>query len=73
MKSKLQRLFVKSKLRPNAEIELGPQQAHYLINVLRCKPGDEVLLFNGEDGEWRGRIGSRGYRREQQAEHGRKE
>ncbi len=56
MKSKLQRLFVKSPLRPKAEIELAPEQAHYLINVLRCKTGDEILLFNGEDGEWLGRI-----------------
>jgi 16S rRNA (uracil1498-N3)-methyltransferase len=56
MSSKLQRLFVKSPLRPEAEIELAPEQAHYLINVLRCKTGDEVLLFNGVDGEWRGTI-----------------
>ena len=56
MASKLQRLFVKSRLRPEAEVELEPAQAHYLINVLRCKTGDEVLLFNGEDGEWRGAV-----------------
>jgi 16S rRNA (uracil1498-N3)-methyltransferase len=56
MASKLQRLFVKSRLRPAAEVELGPAQAHYLINVLRCKTGDHFLLFNGEDGEWRAAI-----------------
>ncbi len=27
-------------------------QAHYLVNVMRRKPGDAVLLFNGRDGEW---------------------
>jgi 16S rRNA (uracil1498-N3)-methyltransferase len=52
MPSQLQRLFVKSKLQTGAEIALEPEQAHYLRNVLRLTPGDEVLLFNGADGEW---------------------
>jgi 16S rRNA (uracil1498-N3)-methyltransferase len=56
MPAKPQRLFVKSRLGPDRDIELDPPQAHYLINVLRCKTGDDVLLFNGEDGEWRGRL-----------------
>ncbi|MGB6347128.1 MAG: 16S rRNA (uracil(1498)-N(3))-methyltransferase [Methyloceanibacter sp.] len=54
MPSKPQRLFVKSPLFAKAEVELDSAQAHYLINVLRCKAGDQVLLFNGRDGEWRG-------------------
>jgi 16S rRNA (uracil1498-N3)-methyltransferase len=52
MPSQLQRLFVKPKLHTGAEIALEPDQAHYLRNVLRLKQGDEVLLFNGADGEW---------------------
>jgi 16S rRNA (uracil1498-N3)-methyltransferase len=52
MSSKLQRLFVKSKLEPGAEIALGKEQAHYLVIVLRLKPGERILLFNGSDGEW---------------------
>jgi 16S rRNA (uracil1498-N3)-methyltransferase len=56
MPSKPQRLFVKPPLIAKAEIALEPPQAHYLINVLRCKVGDEVLLFNGRDGEWRGAL-----------------
>jgi 16S rRNA (uracil1498-N3)-methyltransferase len=56
MGSKLQRLFVKSRLRPKAQIELEPAQAHYLIHVLRCKAGEAFLLFNGEDGEWRAEV-----------------
>jgi 16S rRNA (uracil1498-N3)-methyltransferase len=56
MPSKPQRLFVNSRLAPNAGVELEPAQAHYLINVLRCKAGEEVLLFNGKDGEWRGAL-----------------
>ena len=56
MPSKPQRLFVKSRLGPGVTIELEPPQAHYLINVLRCNAGDEILLFNGADGEWRGEL-----------------
>ena len=52
MASKIQRLFVKSKLRAGTELELAPDQAHYLGNVLRLKPGDKFLVFNGLDGEW---------------------
>jgi 16S rRNA (uracil1498-N3)-methyltransferase len=52
MPSKLQRLFVKSKLQAGDEIALAPDQAHYLGNVLRLKPGDKILVFNGPDGEW---------------------
>ncbi len=52
MPSKLQRLFVKSKLAPGGEVELDSGQAHYLGNVLRLRDGDEILLFNGKDGEW---------------------
>jgi 16S rRNA (uracil1498-N3)-methyltransferase len=52
MSSKLQRLFVKFKVERGAEIALPKEQVHYLGNVLRLKPGERVLLFNGEDGEW---------------------
>jgi 16S rRNA (uracil1498-N3)-methyltransferase len=54
MPSKPQRLFVTSDLAGGASLELDPAQAHYLINVLRCKAGEEILLFNGKDGEWLG-------------------
>lgn len=63
MPSKPQRLFVKPPLGVKAEVELEPAQVHYLINVLRCKAGDEVLLFNGSDGEWRGRLSVAGKKR----------
>lgn len=57
MPSKLPRLFVKSPLHAGAEIALVPDQAHYLANVLRLKPQEQVLVFNGADGEWCARIG----------------
>ena len=52
MPSKLQRLFVKSPMRACAEIPLETEQAHYLLNVLRLKQGEQILVFNGTDGEW---------------------
>lgn len=33
-------------------LSLGVDQSHYLAAVLRAKPGDSVLVFNGRDGEW---------------------
>ncbi len=52
MPSKLQRLFVKSKLASGGEVALDSGQAHYLGNVLRLSEGEDILLFNGTDGEW---------------------
>lgn len=60
MPSKLPRLFVKSPLHTGAGIALLPDQAHYLTNVLRLKPGDQVLVFNGDDGEWCARLAAAG-------------
>jgi 16S rRNA (uracil1498-N3)-methyltransferase len=48
-----QRLFVEVPLTAGAELSLGREQSHYLANVLRMKPGQSVLVFNGRDGEWR--------------------
>jgi 16S rRNA (uracil1498-N3)-methyltransferase len=50
------RLYVQGALAPGAEVTLGKPQAHYLRNVLRLKPGDEVLAFNGKDGEWQAAV-----------------
>ena len=47
-------------LKPAAHIALEAEQTRYLINVMRQKAGDEVLIFNGRDGEWRARIGDVG-------------
>jgi len=65
MASKLQRLFVKSPMRAGAEIGLAPEQAHYLGNVLRLKPADHVLVFNGLDGEWCARLTAIGKKKAQ--------
>src|ERR1700689_4052069 len=46
------RLFLEAPLAAGAEVSLDRAQAHYLTTVLRRKPGDGVLVFNGRDGEW---------------------
>ena len=35
-----------------APVGCTPPQAHYLGNVMRMRAGDELLVFNGLDGEW---------------------
>lgn len=52
----LLRLFVDIPLAPGTAVPLAPAQAHYLTTVMRRLIGDELLLFNGRDGEWRAEI-----------------
>jgi 16S rRNA (uracil1498-N3)-methyltransferase len=56
------RLFIDAPLAGTGELTLTGDQANYLVNVLRLKRGDDVLLFNGRDGEWRARLGASGKR-----------
>jgi 16S rRNA (uracil1498-N3)-methyltransferase len=50
------RLFVADALGEGTRIAAAREQANYLLNVLRLKDGDAILVFNGRDGEWRARI-----------------
>jgi len=50
------RLFVEARLEAGARFECTPEQANYLLNVLRLRSGDEILVFNGREGEWRARL-----------------
>ena len=43
-------------------VDLSREQANYLFAVMRLKPGHEVALFNGTDGEWRARVSEAGKR-----------
>ncbi len=47
------RLFIPEDLKAGGRVALSPDQARYLISVMRLGLGDAVLLFNGRDGEWR--------------------
>ena len=51
------RLYVEPNLAAEALVTCRPDQVNYLRNVLRLGPGDQILIFNGRDGEWRARIG----------------
>ena len=46
------RLYVADRLAEDARVDLAAAQTHYLKDVLRLKPGEKVLIFNGMDGEW---------------------
>ncbi len=48
-----QRLFLDADLKEGVRVPCTPEQANYLLNVLRLREGAEVLVFNGRDGEWR--------------------
>lgn len=54
------RLFVAPDLRPDAELSLEADQSRYLLSVMRRAVGDELLVFNGRDGEWRAHIAETG-------------
>jgi 16S rRNA (uracil1498-N3)-methyltransferase len=56
------RLFIDAPLAGAGELALNRDQANHLVNVLRLKRGDEVLVFNGRDGEWRARLEGSGKR-----------
>ena len=56
------RLFVDAPLAEGAEVPLDRNQANYLLNVLRAKRGEQVLLFNGRDGEWEASLAGAGRR-----------
>jgi 16S rRNA (uracil1498-N3)-methyltransferase len=56
------RLFVDAPLAAGGDIALDRAQRNYLLNVLRQRSGDAILLFNGRDGEWRSRLSGTGKR-----------
>jgi 16S rRNA (uracil1498-N3)-methyltransferase len=53
------RLFVDAPLSPGESVALERNQSNYLGNVLRLAAGDNILVFNGRDGEWQARIAGR--------------
>lgn len=57
-----QRLFVPDSLGDGVRLSCTPDQARYLRSVLRLGEGDEILIFNGRDGEWRARLHEAGKR-----------
>jgi 16S rRNA (uracil1498-N3)-methyltransferase len=56
------RLYVDAPLHAAASVALDAAQTNHLVNVLRLKSGDSLLVFNGRDGEWRGVLAGTGKR-----------
>lgn len=50
------RLHVPGVMAAGAECVLDPAQRHYLWRVMRCTQGDELRVFNRENGEWLARV-----------------
>lgn len=53
-----QRLFVEAALAQGADVVPPPEALNYLLNVLRLREGDAILLFNGRDGEFLAHLSS---------------
>jgi len=56
------RLYLEAPLAAGQAVSLDRAQANYLLNVLRLTQGDDLLLFNGRDGEWQARLAGTGKR-----------
>ncbi|MFQ3360906.1 MAG: 16S rRNA (uracil(1498)-N(3))-methyltransferase [Alphaproteobacteria bacterium] len=50
------RLYLSDKLLSGHKIFLGKSDSHYLKNVMRIRSGEELLVFNGKEGEWTARV-----------------
>jgi 16S rRNA (uracil1498-N3)-methyltransferase len=46
------RLYINERLEKGLLITLNNNSSHYISNVMRCKNGDEISVFNGGDGEF---------------------
>ena len=53
---RMPRIHVDGDLRAGTVLEASPDQTNYLLNVMRLAEGGHVLVFNGRDGEWKGRV-----------------
>ncbi|WP_415921827.1 16S rRNA (uracil(1498)-N(3))-methyltransferase [Tateyamaria sp. SN6-1] len=56
------RLYVEHPLGAGQSVPLSREHAHYLFGVMRQGVGAPVLLFNGQDGEWRAEVTEAGKR-----------
>ena len=50
------RIYADCPLSVSSRVPLPEAAAHHLARVLRCRRGDEVVLFNGQGGSFSGRI-----------------
>jgi len=53
---RLTRVYVEDDLVPGGVLELPPDATSHLVQVLRARSGDELILFNGDGREFSGAI-----------------
>lgn len=49
---RINRIFVDQSLEVGRNFELPPAAAHHVATVLRMKPGQEIVVFNGRGGQY---------------------
>lgn len=54
------RIYTDQPLQEGVEIELEAAAAHHVGRVLRMQPGRELVLFNGQGGEYRAQVNALG-------------
>ena len=50
------RLYCEQALAQGVLLELGREDSHYLVSVMRRREGENICLFNAKDGEWAAEI-----------------
>lgn len=50
---RLSRIYTSVPLHSGGAVTLDEETSHYLLRVLRLRPGDPLILFNGDGGEYR--------------------
>ncbi len=53
---RVSRIYYKDNLQVGESVSLNADTAHYLVNVLRLKEGNAIVLFNGNAGDIQGTI-----------------
>lgn len=53
---RIPRLFAEQRLNTDSALTLNETQSRYLIKVLRLKTGDQLVIFNGQGGEFTARL-----------------
>ncbi|TMV84801.1 16S rRNA (uracil(1498)-N(3))-methyltransferase [Thioclava sp. BHET1] len=54
------RLYLEQPLGAGQSLPLLPEQAHYLFSVMRLGSGAQLLVFNGQQGEWLAEVAETG-------------
>lgn len=54
------RIYLDEILVKDREVSLSRDHSHYLLNVMRCREGEKIRVFNQEYGEWDGVVEFKG-------------